>query len=215
MQHAEWTVNGEELVLLTQKAIWWPTEQALIISDFHLGKASHFRKAGIPVPFSVYYQNIEKFVQLLQWRKPQRVIFLGDLFHSAHNKEWQYFTSVLEQFAHIKFELVLGNHDILDESHFTKSGLKLHTELRIRSFYLTHEPCEEMVPKQVNLCGHIHPSVVMRGKARQGVQLPCFYFNGYNLIMPAFGEFTGSHKMKPSAKHEIFVIAGNKVLKVN
>ena len=43
-------IQGDELFLLVQKAIYWPKEKLLILSDWHLGKASHFRKEGVYAP---------------------------------------------------------------------------------------------------------------------------------------------------------------------
>ena len=41
---------GESLVLLGERALYWPTRQALLIADLHLGKADVFRRAGIALP---------------------------------------------------------------------------------------------------------------------------------------------------------------------
>lgn len=215
MQHQEFELKGSLFKLLPQKALYWPSQDALVIADFHLGKASHFRKSGIPVPFSVFNKNVEGFIKLLQWHKPKLVIFLGDLFHSVHNREWQYFSDILTQFPNTDFTLIKGNHDIMEDSVFSRSGMEVIDRLELENCLLTHEPVEEDVDDKVNLCGHIHPGVVMRGKARQGVKLPCFYFNGKHFILPAFGEFTGTYKMKPETHHRIFVIAENQVISVN
>ena len=41
---------GERLVLLPEKAVFWPSEKTLIVADLHLGKTAAFRAAGIGVP---------------------------------------------------------------------------------------------------------------------------------------------------------------------
>ena len=41
---------GEKLDLLPQKAIYYPQHKTLLAADLHLGKAGHFRNAGIAVP---------------------------------------------------------------------------------------------------------------------------------------------------------------------
>jgi hypothetical protein len=43
-------VAGEELLLLPQKAVYWPRAQMLIVADIHFGKAASFRALGVPVP---------------------------------------------------------------------------------------------------------------------------------------------------------------------
>jgi metallophosphoesterase superfamily enzyme len=48
--HIEISFKGETLVLLPERAIWFPKYETLLVSDTHLGKGSHFRKAGIAIP---------------------------------------------------------------------------------------------------------------------------------------------------------------------
>ena len=43
-------VAGEDLLLLPEKAVYWPAEQMLIVADIHFGKAASFRALGVPVP---------------------------------------------------------------------------------------------------------------------------------------------------------------------
>ena len=40
---------SERLELLGERAVWWPARRTMLLADAHLGKAGHFRKAGIPV----------------------------------------------------------------------------------------------------------------------------------------------------------------------
>ncbi len=43
---------GERLVLLPERALFWPRAEALVIADTHFGKTDAFRAAGVPVPGS-------------------------------------------------------------------------------------------------------------------------------------------------------------------
>ena len=106
-------VAGVELILHPLKSIWYPDQHSLIISDAHLGKTNHFRKSGIAIPDSVEATNFERLEKLFNLFNPQRVIFLGDLFHSHLNSAWERFEQLLQSFNHIAFDLVVGNHDIL------------------------------------------------------------------------------------------------------
>ena len=40
----------EQLLLLPERALWWPQQKALVLSDVHFGKSATFRENGIPVP---------------------------------------------------------------------------------------------------------------------------------------------------------------------
>ncbi|MGB1945109.1 MAG: hypothetical protein ACPHM0_05405, partial [Flavobacteriales bacterium] len=53
-----WLSNEREMWLLPQKAIMWPAQSMLIVSDLHLAKAEHFRSKGLPVPPTVDLQTL-------------------------------------------------------------------------------------------------------------------------------------------------------------
>jgi len=207
-------IAGAELILHHHKAIYWPKEDILIISDAHLGKADHFRKSGIAVPQQVNKTNIARIEYLINEFTPSRVIFLGDLFHSTLNAAWKTFEKLINQFEKIEFELVMGNHDILPQSLYDSSILRIYKEeLIIPPFILTHIPLEEK-HEYYNLAGHLHPGVSLRGKAKQYLKLPCFYFSAWQGIVPAFGDFTGLYKMKPKDGDKIYVVSGENIKRV-
>ena len=65
-----------------------------------------------------------------------------------------------------------------------------------------------------NISGHIHPGVTVRGRARQGMTMPCFLFSEESAVMPAFGQFTGIKKVRPLKKDRVFAIAEGRVLEL-
>ncbi len=202
-------LKGEELKLLPEKAIYWPSQKTLLLADAHLGKIRHFRKSGIAIPGKAGYLNLLHLQNMLSAFKPDRVIFLGDLFHSEMNFEWLEFKALLDKFKELSFVLIQGNHDILHEQSYSQFEV-IYTPLELGPFILSHEPLEKD-QKLYNLCGHIHPGVRMLGQARQSMRLPCFYFGASQGILPAFGIFTGLHLVKPEKNDKIFVIAGSQV----
>ncbi len=207
-------VYGELFQLYPQKAVFWPKKKILLIADLHLGKINHFRKSGIAVPAKANDKNVEVFIDLLLHIKPERVIILGDLFHSHYNAEWEVFGEVLKHFAGISFELVMGNHDIMSERQYIRKGIKVFDELRIDNFLLTHHSLEVVPDTYYNLSGHIHPGAVLRGKGKQSIKLPCFYFGSHQGVLPAFGAFTGLACVEPKKEERVFVIAENKIIAV-
>jgi DNA ligase-associated metallophosphoesterase len=212
MDHIIHEIKGVELRLLREKALIWDEKKLLILADLHLGKVTHFRKEGIPLPKEVEKDNYDRFSYLLLNNDLERVIILGDLFHSEYNTEWQQFMDFLRTFSHISFDLVLGNHDILSTDQYTADNLIIHETLTIPPFFMTHEPQKQ--ENLVNMCGHIHPSIIMKGKGLQRLRLPCFYLNHDGLILPAFGAFTGTHSISPSEEDNIFVISKEAIIKV-
>lgn len=203
---------GEDISLLGEKALFWPAQQLLIVGDLHIGKANHFRKAGIAVPKAVNLTNLRTLTQLVLRTHPQRVLFLGDLFHSDPNREWQAFVQWMQQFPDIQFELVIGNHDILPATFYEEAGVTCYPSgLQIGPFWFTHEPNTD-VTKGYNLAGHIHPGVRLSGKGRQSLRLPCFWFGQTQGLLPAFGAFTGLYCIAPKSAEQVFVVANKKVI---
>jgi metallophosphoesterase superfamily enzyme len=103
---------GEDLLLLPQKAIYWQRQETLIAADVHLGKVGHFRKAGIAVPRNMEQNELSVLSDLIYEYKPQKLIFLGDFFHSDINSDWDWFILWRSQFPKLEIVLVKGNHDV-------------------------------------------------------------------------------------------------------
>ena len=204
----------EQLLLDPYKCVYWEREQILWISDLHLGKANHFRKSGIPVPHEISDQNWNRLYHVLDMYHPRQVLFMGDLFHSRINIDWTIFGRFLKAFESISYHLIMGNHDILHHDEYKKNGIIMHDELELKPFIFTHHPLEKVKTGWYNICGHVHPAVKMKGLARQGVKIPCYYFSENQGILPAFGAFTGTAAVKPSKNDDIFLIVDDQVISV-
>jgi DNA ligase-associated metallophosphoesterase len=208
-------IRDFELDLLPDKSVYWPAEKILMIADLHLGKINHFRRSGYPVPAIANDANTASLIELLQRHKPERMIFLGDLFHSHYNQEWEVLGQVVKHFPFVSFELVMGNHDIMSSLQYDRHRLVVHKDgLNINGLRLTHIPEETCDPKLYNLSGHIHPGARLFGRGKQALLLPCFYFGERLGILPAFGSFTGLHPVKPKRNDRVFVIAQDSVIDV-
>lgn len=211
----QFTFCDQTLQLHPFRAIYWEEQNSLLLADLHLGKAAHFRKAGLAVPAQAGDTNWDRLISLLFDLKPARVLFLGDLFHSDYNPAWEDLTQLIQQFQPISFELIPGNHDILAEPMYQEAGLILHpVTVTLGPFYLTHHPQAETPAGLYNLAGHIHPSVRLQGAARQSLRLPCFYFGARGGLLPAFGAFTGTADIPVQLGDRVFVIAEGQVLEV-
>ena len=200
-------------MLLPEKAMIWENTNTLLVADIHLGKITHFRKAGIAVPAAAKQENLSRLSDILLNHDVRRVIILGDLFHSHYNDSWLDFKHFIAQFSSIQFILVMGNHDILDAQEYQASNLEIVPEgLMEADFIFTHHPY--IHEKAYNLCGHIHPAVRLRGGSKQSVTLPCFMFSGNQAILPSFGTFTGSARIEPKKEDAVYAIADSEVIKV-
>lgn len=206
------TIQNESFTLHPSGALFWETKKLLLISDVHLGKISHFRKHGVAIPNNAIEENFNKLTDVVAFFNPNTVIFLGDLFHSSKNQEWNLF----EQWASrcdSEIVLIAGNHDVIDKKHYTDINIKVLQFLEIDTFLLTHHPTDKK--RWFNFSGHIHPGVVLRGFGGQSLKLPCFFQKQNQMILPAFGEFTGKHIMKPKQEDIIYAIAQDQIITVN
>ncbi len=200
---------NQNLILSPQKALFWRQTKTLVISDVHLGKAAHFRKSGIAVPSHIHFQDLIRIDQLIKVYKPDKIIFLGDLFHSDHNMDWSHLNSWLHDHPEVKFILVRGNHDVLPEQYYHDSPIELTEEWEEGPFLFTHDAIKSDL---FNISGHIHPAVKLSGAARQAIKIPCFHFTKHAAVMPAFGVFTGFVKVKVSRGDRVFGLADDQVI---
>ncbi len=211
---SEINING--LRLLPEKAAFLDTEKMLIIADLHFGKINHFRQAGMPVPAAANRHNEETLIDLINLTRPARVVFLGDLFHSHYNDEWEILGQIMTHFAAVSFELVRGNHDIMSETQYVRKGLKVVDAIDAGVFLLSHEPMahDDIPMGRINMAGHLHPGARLEGRGRQGIVLPCFWLSPNQLILPAFGSFTGLATIRPGAQDRVWIIVERQIMEV-
>ncbi len=203
-------VHHQTLSLLPEKAIYWNEQDVLIFSDLHLGKAMHFRKNGIQAPLSIIRKELDRITELLLRCNPKIIVIVGDLFHSDINSEWFEFEKLVASFGHIKWYLVRGNHDSIPAYLFKLNGITVSTSLLIEPFLFVHQP--ESNSTHYVISGHIHPGVVLNGKGRQQIKLPCFYFGQNYALLPAFGKFTGIELIQPSKNDYVYGVTQTHVI---
>ena len=206
------TIHNETFIMHPSGVLYWEQAGILLISDVHLGKVSHFRKSGSAVPQGAIQRNFELMDEVLDYFNPREIYFLGDLFHSYLNQEWQLFESWIQSQS-VRFTLISGNHDIISPIKFESLGIYVCEAMHTSPFFFTHHPTEE--EGYFNFAGHLHPAVRLKGMGRQTLRLPCFFRSPKQMILPAFGEFTGSHVVAPGKTDQVYAIAGDEVIDVS
>ena len=205
------SIHTNHFVLHPSGGVYWKEKQTWLLADIHLGKVAHFRKNGIAVPREAegsFYQKMEEILPLFPVK---RILFLGDLFHSFQNNEWYLFEAWVKQQS-FKMVLITGNHDVIPKWKFKGLGLEVVPQLEEASFLFHHFPDQDT--QVFVFCGHVHPGVRLQGVGRQQIKLPCFYHNPSQLILPAFGAFTGLHILKPKLEDHIYVTTGKEVMEI-
>jgi len=204
-------INNQVFVLHNSGALYWKKQEMLLISDVHLGKIMHFRKHGSALPTKAILKNFSNLDQLVAYFNPKSICFLGDLFHSSLNKEWLLFSEWVHRTA-LPIILVAGNHDIVDQKKYDELYIPVVRELVVDGFLLTHFPEER--DGYYTFSGHIHPSVVLAGEGRQFLKLPCFFQSPSQMILPAFGEFTGTYAMELQQGDKAYVLTDDEVIEI-
>lgn len=204
--------SGEELILLPSRLVWWPDQRTLFMADSHFGKAATFRQAGIAVPEGTTAKMLNKLSEQIESFKAIRLIVLGDWLHSSVHAPEGFERELLswrERHRRLNFVLIKGNHDKKSKTFYELMTVEVHSQMQCGPLYLCHDPVD-CQPNQYSLCGHIHPSVQI-GPTR----LKCFWLRANQLVLPAFGEFTGTARINLAARESALAICEQHLIEVS
>ena len=207
-------IRGESLVLLPERAVYWPARETLFIADPHWGKAATFRAYGIPVPSGTTDEGVTRLDRLVKRTSARQVMFLGDLLHAKAGRSTGMFAALGEwrsSNAGVDLLLVRGNHDRRAGDPPTELGIRCtDAPLSMSPFVLDHHPRSSN--DGYVLSGHVHPGVRIYGTGRQMEKLPCFFFGRDVAVLPAFGDFTGLAVVEPTDGDSVYAIADETVI---
>jgi len=209
-------IAGESVVLLPEKALYWPARGWLLVADVHLGKSASFRAMGVPVPGGTTGETLARLDAAIARVVPREVVFLGDFLHSRQARK----PGVLEAaavwratHADVAMTLVRGNHD--RHAGDPPAALQIDTvsePFAAGPFLLCHHP--EPRAEGYVLAGHLHPAVRVSGRGRDTLRLPCFHFTSRVGCLPAFGAFTGTALVSRTSGDRCFALADDRVIDV-
>jgi DNA ligase-associated metallophosphoesterase len=198
-------VAGERLVTHAERALYWPAQSMLLVSDVHFGKGAVFRRAGIAVPSGDTDDDLTRLDRLIETFGPRKLVVLGDLVHGAATERSAWVTRVRDwrnRHAMVDMLLVAGNHD----RHFDVRSLGIDVQpdrLDVAPFVLSHHP--QRHAGGYTLSGHVHPGVVVRDGWRRH-RLPAFVFDREVAMLPAFGTLTGLHEIAKAPGRDIVAV---------
>ena len=177
---------GEEMALAAGQALYWPREQALLVADLHLEKASFYARFGQMLPPYDSRETLGRVAEAVRQTGARRVFCLGDNFHDAGGAQRleTHAAGMLDALIRMTdWVWVAGNHDL---GH-VPSGTAVD-ELELGGIVLRHEALPgELRPE---LSGHFHPKLKISLRGRSVVR-PCAVVSETKLILPAFGALTG------------------------
>jgi DNA ligase-associated metallophosphoesterase len=208
-------IDDEPVVLLSQRAIYWPAQRLLAVADIHFGKAASFRSLGVPVPSGTTSQNLALLDQLIAGHAIEHLLFLGDFLHAKSSHAAATLDAIRAwrtRHPALKLTLVRGNHDdragdppadlfveVVDEPHV------------IAPFAFCHHPQESELGHV--MAGHVHPVYRLSSRS-DSARLPCFVVGKRCSILPSFGAFTGGYAVGQGPSEKLYVVADDRLFAV-
>jgi DNA ligase-associated metallophosphoesterase len=206
---------GEPVVLLADRALYWPARGRLLIADLHLGKGDVFRAAGIPVPTGGTAHDLARLDVLLRATGAHALWILGDFLHGPRHAgvdaAWR---ALRDAHPHVHMAVVRGNHD----RRFDRDAAgveEVPDGLVDGPFAFRHAPHDEPPAGATGdaphlLCGHVHPVLRIPGTGAH----PLFWLQPGCTVLPAFSRFTGGYRVSPAACAGSVVCDGRALLRL-
>lgn len=184
---------------LSERALWWPAQAALICADLHAGKDEAFRRAGVPMPEGALADDLARLSVALARVAARSLIILGDFFHARSGRGPRVLDALTEwrvRHAELEVLLVRGNHDRTAGDPPRALGIRVLRDYALDGIALRHDlSLLSKSTRQPCIAGHLHP-VVRLVSAGESVTLPCFWFRPGGVVLPAFSGLAGGYRIR-------------------
>jgi uncharacterized protein len=210
-------LGGNDFRLLAGRGLYWHEQSALFVADAHLGKEATFRAHGIPVPTGSTDGTLARITQMLNATGAKQLFILGDMFHAASSFSKD-FRASLQRFcdSHVQVELTLvrGNHDVRASQLLSDWPICVIEEgVRFPRVAIGHHPGGVPAGADIYLCGHLHPAIRVSSREASLGKFPCFWYSKGCLVLPAIGEFTGTHVIRNNLNDQVWIVVDDEVMK--
>ena len=179
---------GHDFLATPEGALFWPAQNALLVADLHLEKASWFARFGQMLPPYDSIATLSALQQDIERSGATRLFCLGDSFHDKFGCDRlpaDARTLLSSLTGQVDWLWITGNHDAGFIDH---CGGRIAEEVEIDGITLRHEAVEgDPTPE---MSGHFHPKLRLAMKGRH-VSRRCFVASATKLILPAYGTLTG------------------------
>jgi DNA ligase-associated metallophosphoesterase len=170
------------------RALHWPAENALLVADLHLEKASWFARLGQFLPPYDSHATLAALERDIDRSGAKTLYCLGDSFHDRFGCDRLPAAArdlLLSLTARIDWVWIVGNHDAGFVDH---CGGRLVEEITVAGIVLRHEA--ERDDPTPEMSGHYHPKLRLTMKGRH-VSRRCYVATATKVILPAYGALTG------------------------
>jgi DNA ligase-associated metallophosphoesterase len=179
---------GETFLPTADGALYWQAQQALLVADLHLEKASWFARLGQFLPPYDSHATLVALAEDAERTAALRIFCLGDSFHDRFGCERLPANSraLLESLtSRFDWTWIVGNHDPGFAAH---CGGTIADEVELCGILLRHEALADEARPEIS--GHFHPKLRLSINGRR-ISRRCFVASDRKLILPAFGALTG------------------------
>ena len=179
---------GETFLASPEGALHWPAQDALLVADLHLEKASWFARLGQFLPPYDSHATLVALSALVGRTGVRRLYCLGDSFHDRFGCDRlpaDARSLLIDLTGRLEWTWILGNHDPGFADH---CGGVLAEETQVCGIVLRHEA--QVADPRPEISGHFHPKYRVNVKGRS-VSRRCIVASETKLILPAFGSLTG------------------------
>jgi DNA ligase-associated metallophosphoesterase len=169
-------------------ALFWPSQNALLVADLHLEKASWFARLGQLLPPYDSLATLTMLARDVERSGASTLYCLGDSFHDRFGCDRlpddarALLTSLTSR---LDWVWITGNHDADFVDH---CGGRIEEELTVAGIALRHEAVVGDPTPEIS--GHFHPKLRLHMKGRT-VARRCYVASATKLILPAYGALTG------------------------
>ena len=179
---------GETFEATPSGALFWRAQNALLVADLHLEKASWFARLGQFLPPYDSHATLTALASEVVRSGAARLYCLGDSFHDAFGCDRlpENARALLTDLTdRLDWTWIVGNHDPGFADH---CGGRIAEQLDLGGIILRHEAVRGETRPEMS--GHFHPKLRVHLRGRQ-VSRRCFVVSANKIIMPAFGALTG------------------------
>jgi DNA ligase-associated metallophosphoesterase len=198
--------NGAGVEAQADGALWWPDERLLAVADLHLEKGTWYgAQTGQLLPPYDTRTTLRRLALAIARLRPRSVVCVGDSFHDAGAAlriapaDATALAALVGSVA--DWIWLIGNHDPYPPRDW---GGTVSHELACGPLAFRHEA--ERLPLtrcDGEISGHYHPVAVLTVRGR-GLRRRCFVTDGYRLVLPSYGAYTGGLNARDPAIAGLF-----------
>ena len=185
------------------------------IADLHLGYETISSEHGVFVPRVQLEKSLHVMRGIINKRKADRIIIVGDLKHEFSKTSYHEYKEVSSflDFLSVHFKeiiIVRGNHDTFIQRIARKYNALVCDEFAEENYLLLHGHKDVDIRKKEQstiILAHEHPSIALFTEVGVKEKLNCFLYghtHGKNLVvLPAFSYFAEGSDINLIPKEEL------------